>query len=97
MVLAMEIVEASAKVRAGPPDDDDTEDAALHVWAGELPITRDLGAPVPSPGLRPGIELALSIAGPARQTKFFEDDNSWPRRSMRGRSAGAAGGSGTRR
>src|SRR3989442_474380 len=29
MVLAMEVGEASAKIRSGPPDDDDTDDAAL--------------------------------------------------------------------
>jgi len=56
-VLALEIDEASAKVRTGPPDDDDTPDADLDVWAGELPIRHVFDAPVPSPGLRPGIEL----------------------------------------
>jgi len=61
-VLGMTIGEASAKVRAGPPDDDDTEDAALDVWAGELPITQAFGAPVPSPGLRPGTRASPSVA-----------------------------------
>jgi nitroimidazol reductase NimA-like FMN-containing flavoprotein (pyridoxamine 5'-phosphate oxidase superfamily) len=61
VVLAMTIDEASAKVRNGPPDDDDTEDAALDVWAGELPIRHRLGEPVPSPGLRPGTPLSRSI------------------------------------
>ena len=61
-VLAMEIAEASAKVRTGPPDDDDTEDAALDVWAGELPIVHTFGAPIPSPGLRPDVEVDGSVA-----------------------------------
>lgn len=61
MVLAMEIEEASAKVRSGPPDDDDSEDAALDVWAGEVPIVHSFGAPVPSPGLRQGIAIAESV------------------------------------
>jgi nitroimidazol reductase NimA-like FMN-containing flavoprotein (pyridoxamine 5'-phosphate oxidase superfamily) len=53
-VLAMPIEQASAKVRYGPPDDDDTDDAALDVWAGEIPIVTSFGEPVPSPGLRGG-------------------------------------------
>jgi nitroimidazol reductase NimA-like FMN-containing flavoprotein (pyridoxamine 5'-phosphate oxidase superfamily) len=60
-ILAMEIEEAAAKVRFGPPDDDGTPDAELDVWAGELPIVTTYGAPVPSPGLRPGIPLAASV------------------------------------
>jgi hypothetical protein len=60
-VLAMPVEEASAKLRAGPPDDDDTDDAALDVWAGELPILTAFGAPVASPGLRPGIPLPPSV------------------------------------
>jgi uncharacterized protein len=61
MLLAMEIEEASAKVRSGPPDDDDSEDAALDVWAGEIPIVHSFGAPVPSPGLRHGIAIAETV------------------------------------
>jgi uncharacterized protein len=61
MVLAMEIEEASAKVRSGPPDDDDSEDAALDVWAGEIPIVHSFGAPIPSPGLRHGTAIAESV------------------------------------
>jgi nitroimidazol reductase NimA-like FMN-containing flavoprotein (pyridoxamine 5'-phosphate oxidase superfamily) len=36
-VIAMEIVEASAKVRSGPPVDA-AEDDKLPVWAGEVPL-----------------------------------------------------------
>jgi nitroimidazol reductase NimA-like FMN-containing flavoprotein (pyridoxamine 5'-phosphate oxidase superfamily) len=61
MLLTMEIEEASAKVRSGPPDDDDSEDAALDVWAGEIPIVHSFGAPVPSPGLRHGIAIAETV------------------------------------
>jgi nitroimidazol reductase NimA-like FMN-containing flavoprotein (pyridoxamine 5'-phosphate oxidase superfamily) len=60
-VLAMPIEQASAKVRYGPPDDDDTDDAALDVWAGEIPIVTSFGEPVPSPGLRGGIPLPASL------------------------------------
>jgi uncharacterized protein len=61
MILAMAIEQASAKVRRGPPDDDDSEDAALEVWAGELPIVTTFGEPVASPGLRSGIPVSPTI------------------------------------
>ena len=49
-VLAMEIDEASAKVRTGPPVDDD-EDLELPYWAGVLPLTNGTGEPVSAPDL----------------------------------------------
>jgi nitroimidazol reductase NimA-like FMN-containing flavoprotein (pyridoxamine 5'-phosphate oxidase superfamily) len=55
LIVAMPIVEASAKVRTGPPIDDE-EDLALDVWAGTLPLHTVVGAPTPSPDLRAGIE-----------------------------------------
>jgi uncharacterized protein len=61
-VLAMPLDEAAVKVRVGPPDDDDSPDAALEVWAGVIPIESDFGTPLPSPGLRPGIALPPSVA-----------------------------------
>jgi uncharacterized protein len=61
LILSLAIDEASAKVRTGPPDDDDSEDAALDTWAGVVPITTAFGAPEPSPGLRPGIEPGQSV------------------------------------
>ncbi len=47
-VLALPIVEASAKVRQGPPIDDDA-DHAIDVWAGVLPLSVQPGAPEPDP------------------------------------------------
>jgi hypothetical protein len=44
-VLALPLTEASAKVRTGPPIDDD-DDLALGVWAGVLPVGLVTGAPV---------------------------------------------------
>jgi nitroimidazol reductase NimA-like FMN-containing flavoprotein (pyridoxamine 5'-phosphate oxidase superfamily) len=49
-VLSMEIEEASAKVRSGPPLDDD-DDLDLPYWAGQLPLTLATGDPVPAPDL----------------------------------------------
>ncbi len=62
-ILAIPTEQASAKVRYGPPDDDDSDDAALDVWAGEIPILTSFGQPVASPGLRPGIPISASITG----------------------------------
>jgi nitroimidazol reductase NimA-like FMN-containing flavoprotein (pyridoxamine 5'-phosphate oxidase superfamily) len=45
-VVAMEIAEASAKIRSGPPVDA-VEDYGLPVWAGELPLRLVCGAPLP--------------------------------------------------
>ena len=63
-VLAIPIDEASAKVRTGPPLDDE-EDYALRAWAGVIPAgERQLGAPVPDPRLR------AEIAAPAYVTRL---------------------------
>ena len=61
MVLRMTIEEASAKVRSGPPDDDETPDALLDTWAGEVPLVTTWGTPLPSPGLRPTIAISESV------------------------------------
>jgi uncharacterized protein len=60
-ILAMSIEEASVKTRSGPPDDDDSPDAAIDTWAGVVPIVTAFGEPEPSPGLRPGIGLTPSV------------------------------------
>jgi hypothetical protein len=55
-VVALAIDEASAKVRSGPPLDDE-EDYELDAWAGVIPLSLGVGAPQPDPLLRAGIEL----------------------------------------
>lgn len=45
MVLLLPLAEASAKVRTGPPVDDE-EDYALDVWAGEIPLRTVASEPV---------------------------------------------------
>lgn len=54
-VLRMSIDDASAKVRTGPPLDDE-EDYELDVWAGVVPVGLAPGAPEPDGRLRPGID-----------------------------------------
>ncbi|HZI20775.1 MAG TPA: pyridoxamine 5'-phosphate oxidase family protein [Pyrinomonadaceae bacterium] len=52
LVLALPLAEASAKVRTGPPVDDE-EDYALPVWAGVVPLAARAADPVPDPRLAP--------------------------------------------
>jgi nitroimidazol reductase NimA-like FMN-containing flavoprotein (pyridoxamine 5'-phosphate oxidase superfamily) len=52
LVLAIPIEEASAKIRTGPPLDDD-EDYALPVWAGVLPLKITPSDPIADPRLAP--------------------------------------------
>jgi nitroimidazol reductase NimA-like FMN-containing flavoprotein (pyridoxamine 5'-phosphate oxidase superfamily) len=58
-LLALSIEEASAKVRTGPPVDDD-EDMDLDIWAGVIPLTVGPSKPISAPDLKPGIEVAAS-------------------------------------
>jgi len=55
-VLAIPLHEVSAKVRTGPPLDDE-EDYALPVWAGVLPFNLATGSPLPDDRLPAGIEV----------------------------------------
>ena len=61
VILALPIEEASVKARSGGPDDDDSPDAELDVWAGVVPLTASYGAPEPAPGLRDGIPVPHSV------------------------------------
>jgi nitroimidazol reductase NimA-like FMN-containing flavoprotein (pyridoxamine 5'-phosphate oxidase superfamily) len=56
MVLSFEIKEASAKVRTGPPKDDE-EDYTSDVWAGVVPLKIQHLAPIPDPDLKNGVQL----------------------------------------
>ena len=54
-VLSLPLVEASAKVRTGPPLDDE-EDYSMPVWAGVIPLRLEAGEPIKDPRLPDGIE-----------------------------------------
>jgi len=53
-VLALPLEECSAKVRTGPPLDDEA-DYELPVWAGVVPIRLQAGEPIPDARLLPGV------------------------------------------
>jgi uncharacterized protein len=54
-VLALPLEEVSAKVRVGPPKDDEA-DYTLPIWAGVLPLQVVPGAPISDPRLVAGLE-----------------------------------------
>ena len=54
-VLSLPLIEASAKVRTGPPLDDE-EDYSMPVWAGVIPLRLEAGEPIKDPRLPDGIE-----------------------------------------
>jgi nitroimidazol reductase NimA-like FMN-containing flavoprotein (pyridoxamine 5'-phosphate oxidase superfamily) len=60
LVLRLPVEEASAKVRTGPPLDDE-EDYAGPWWAGVLPLSLVPGAPVADPRLAAGTPLPRSV------------------------------------
>jgi uncharacterized protein len=55
-VLALDLVEVSAKVRTGAPVDD-PEDSTLPHWAGVVPLSLTAGTPVPADDLDPTTPL----------------------------------------
>ncbi len=62
-MLRMPIVEASVKIRSGPPEDE-PEDYALAIWAGVVPAAWTAGPPEPDP------RLAAGIAAPPYATSY---------------------------
>lgn len=71
-VLAIEIETASAKIRRGPPIDE-ASDYELPIWAGELPVTQTLGAPLSAPELSSALDAPASTL--AAQQKFISDNS----------------------
>jgi uncharacterized protein len=59
-ILVLPIDEASAKVRSGPPQDDE-RDAELPIWAGEIPLRTVAATPVPDPLLEAAIPMPASV------------------------------------
>ncbi len=55
-VMRISLERASAKVRTGPPVDEE-EDYGWPVWAGVLPVSTAIGRPEPDPRLEDGFEI----------------------------------------
>jgi uncharacterized protein len=55
LVLTLPLKEVSAKVRTGPPKDDEA-DYELPLWAGVVPLKLTAGTPIDDPRLPEGIE-----------------------------------------
>jgi nitroimidazol reductase NimA-like FMN-containing flavoprotein (pyridoxamine 5'-phosphate oxidase superfamily) len=54
LVMSLKLEEVAAKVRDGPPADEE-EDYDLPVWAGVVPIRRAIDRPVDDPRLKTGL------------------------------------------
>ncbi len=61
MVIAVELVEVSAKIRAGDPIDEPEDLDGPH-WAGHVPIEAHFAAPVASADLPAGVATPAAIA-----------------------------------
>ena len=70
-VVAIEIKSASAKVRNGPPVDDD-EDYELPIWAGIVPMKTQYLYPEPDSRLREEIEVPESLK--KLESNFFNKE-----------------------
>lgn len=68
-VLALDLAEASVKIRSGPPGDEERDLPAPGdpdpVWAGVLPVATVLGEPQPCPLLPPGTAVPPRVTGRA--------------------------------
>jgi uncharacterized protein len=64
-LLALSLAEASVKIRTGPPEDADSPDAELGLWAGELPLETRWGHPLPDPALPAGLPPPAHISSRA--------------------------------
>jgi nitroimidazol reductase NimA-like FMN-containing flavoprotein (pyridoxamine 5'-phosphate oxidase superfamily) len=60
-VVAIPMEEASAKIRVGPPKDDE-EDYLLPIWAGILPLRTAASMPIADPSLSPEVSLPDHLA-----------------------------------
>ncbi|RKS09136.1 nitroimidazol reductase NimA-like FMN-containing flavoprotein (pyridoxamine 5'-phosphate oxidase superfamily) [Nocardiopsis sp. Huas11] len=61
-LLALSLEEASVKTSSGPPEDGESADAALGLWAGELPLHTRWGRPVADPLLPADVRPPAHIA-----------------------------------
>ncbi|MGW4531349.1 pyridoxamine 5'-phosphate oxidase family protein [Nocardia sp. NPDC004340] len=60
-VLALDLTEASVKIRTGGPRDTPEDIATGGVWAGVLPLRQVFDAPIPAADLETGIEVPKHV------------------------------------
>jgi nitroimidazol reductase NimA-like FMN-containing flavoprotein (pyridoxamine 5'-phosphate oxidase superfamily) len=60
-VLRLALDLASVKTSVGPPGDGDGPDAALAVWAGEIPVRAAAGEPVTAPGVADDLTIPAHL------------------------------------
>ncbi len=61
-VFRLSLENASAKIRTGPPVDDE-EDYELNIWAGVLPVHRNIGEPIPDPRNKQDLTPPTNVLG----------------------------------
>ena len=71
LVLSLPLVEASAKIRTGPPIDDEP-DYELPVWAGVVPLYLATGEVVADPRLPAGTQVPRYLREYSRPSKPLE-------------------------
>jgi uncharacterized protein len=64
-LLELSLAEASVKIRTGPPDDADSPDVQLGLWAGELPLDSRWGRPVGDSAVPDGLAAPAHISSRA--------------------------------
>lgn len=67
-VLRLPIEEFSAKVRSGPPIDDE-EDYSFPTWAGVVPLKMTVGSPIDDPRLDPAREAPPYVKNYSREAR----------------------------
>jgi nitroimidazol reductase NimA-like FMN-containing flavoprotein (pyridoxamine 5'-phosphate oxidase superfamily) len=67
-VLALPLEEVSAKVRTGPPIDDE-EDYALPIWGGVVPVVQSFGEPIPDDRALPGLAAPVLVSAASRTSR----------------------------
>src|SRR5690242_11191647 len=73
-VLEFSIEEASAKIRTGPPVDEEA-DYVLPIWAGVLPLEVTARPPIPDPRLNSGIVAPQYVTQyPANRSKIIDEE-----------------------
>src|SRR5437667_9695841 len=68
LVMRLPITEFSAKVRQGPPIDDE-EDYSFPTWSGVIPLEIIAQSPIPDPKLDPGREPSAAVRNYSRDKR----------------------------